>query len=241
MESHQRASGGYLAMGDWGVGDAGSVPDMVALLTPFSLTGAFDDFNPVGAPTGGWKGNANVLGQWAHRPIGYTNWIGSSAPDGRAAATTRASTPNSIVEEDTQAVYAQVALKFDMGGMPANLVIGARYEETDVNSLNSQLVPTDSASGRTTTTSRSSVRPSAAKRWSTATASYHNLLPNLDFDIGLTDSLKGRFSYSKTIARAGYGSLRRVQTPNGYPAARHSTGFTPAATRTIRPAAARVG
>ena len=84
MESHQRASGGYLAMGDWGVGDAGNVPDMVALLTPFSLTGAFDDFNPVGAPTGGWKGNANVLGQWA-LDHGYTNWAEASAPDGRAA------------------------------------------------------------------------------------------------------------------------------------------------------------
>ena len=45
------------------------------------------------------------------------------------------------------------------------------------------------------------------KPWSRATAAINNLLPNLDFDIGLTDSLKARFSYSKTIARAGYFNL----------------------------------
>ena len=65
MSAHQLNSNSNLTMGDWGVGDTGQVPDMVALLTPFSLTGAFDDFTPVGAPTGGWKGNANDLGLWA--------------------------------------------------------------------------------------------------------------------------------------------------------------------------------
>ena len=50
------------------------------------------------------------------------------------------------------------------------------------------------------------------------TADYNHLLPSLDFDIGLTDALKGRFSYSKTIARAGYGQLfagSNPGTPNG--------------------------
>ena len=107
MESHQRASGGYMALGDWGVGDAGSVPDMVALLTPFSLTGAFDDFNPVGAPTGGWKGNANMLGAWAI-DHDYGNWSESSMTDGVLAFNPGYNT-DSTIQEDTQAVYAQYA------------------------------------------------------------------------------------------------------------------------------------
>jgi TonB-dependent receptor len=37
--------------------------------------------------------------------------------------------------------------------------------------------------------------------------SYSNLLPNIDFSIDLTDSLQGRASYSKTIARAPYDNL----------------------------------
>src|SRR5690606_29855259 len=45
-------------------------------------------------------------------------------------------------------------------------------------------------------------------------AEYNNLLPSLDFDIGLTDTLKGRFSYSKTTARAGYGQLAAGVAPN---------------------------
>ena len=56
--------------------------------------------------------------------------------------------------------------------------------------------------------------------------SYNNLLPNLDFDIGLSDSLKGRFSYSKTIARAGYGTLAAGQNA-GTPGGSTINGFLP--------------
>ena len=223
MESSQRASGGYLAMGDWGVGDSGNVPDMVALLTPFSLTGAFDDFNPVGAPTGGVKGNANVLGQWA-LDHGYTNWSEASAPDGVLGYNPGFNT-NSSVQEDTDAVYAQVALKLDLGDRPANLVIGARYEETTVTSLNNMLVPT-SVSWQDDNDFRVERPNVGSETLVDGTGSYHNLLPNLDFDIAITDNLKGRFSYSKTIARAGYGQLAAGSNPGG-PGGSTLNGFTP--------------
>jgi TonB-dependent receptor len=227
MESRQRASGGYLAMGDWGVGDTGNVPDMFALLTPFSLTGAFDDFNPVGAPTGGWKGNADVLGQWA-LDHGYTNWSESSAPDGVLAYNPGFGT-NSLVQEDTQAAYAQVALKFDIGSMASNLVIGARYEETTVTSINSILVPT-AVSWQDDNDFRVERPGVGSETLVRGDGSYHNLLPNLDFDISLTDSMKARFSYSKTIARAGYGSLAAGASPNG-PGGSTLNGFTPSGTQ----------
>jgi TonB-dependent receptor len=212
MESHQRASGGYLAMGDWGVGDTGQVPDMVALLTPFSLTGAFDDFNPTGAPTGGFKGNADVLGAWA-MANGYTNWSEESSTDGQLRYNPGFNT-NSIIGEDTQAVYAQLALKFDLGSMASNLVIGARYEETEVQSLNNLLVP--SAVSWQDDNDFRVERPGVGNETLVrGDGSYHNLLPNLDFDIALTDQIKGRFSYSKTIARAGYGNLAAGATPGG--------------------------
>jgi TonB-dependent receptor len=194
---------------------------MVALLTPFSLTGAFNDFNPVGAPTGGWRGNANVLGQWA-LDHGYTNWTEASAPDGQLKYNPGFNT-DSTIDEDTQAVYAQLALKFDIGSMPSNLVMGVRYEDTKVHSVNSQLVPTgllwqDDNDFQV-------VRPTVATLVDGGGA-YNNLLPNLDFDIGLTDSLKARFSYSKTIARAGYGSLAAGQNA-GTPGGSTINGFLP--------------
>jgi TonB-dependent receptor len=210
MDSRQRASGSNLTMGDWGVGDSGTVPDMVALLTPFSLTGAFEDFSPVGAPTGGWKGNANVLGQWA-LDHGYRNWTEASAPDGELRYNPGYNT-NSTVSEDTQSVYAQVAFKMELGARPANLVIGARYEETKVRAANSILVPT--ALLWQDDNDFQVVRPNVGNETLvTGEGSYNNLLPNLDFDIGLTESLKARFSYSKTIARAGYFNLSAGQIP----------------------------
>jgi TonB-dependent receptor len=210
MSAHQLNSNSNLTMGDWGVGDTGLVPDMVALLTPFSLTGAFDDFTPVGAPTGGWKGNANVLGQWA-LDHGYTNWTEGTAPDGQLRFNPGFNT-DSTIEEDTQAVYAQVALKFDLGAMPSNLVVGGRYEQTDVNSVNLQLIPT---SLLWQDDNDFQVNRSPTATLVDGSGSYKNFLPNLDFDIGLSEALKARFSYSKTIARAGYGSLAAGQTANG--------------------------
>jgi TonB-dependent receptor len=214
MDSRQRFSNGYMALGDWGVGDAGAVPDLVALLTPFSLTGAFDDFNPVGAPTGGWKGNATTLAQWGVAKHG--NWSESSIPDGQLTYNPGFNT-DSTVSEDTRALYAQLAFKFELGSMPSNLMVGARYEETDVHSANNLLVPT--ALLWQDDNDFQVVRPDVGNETLvTGDGAYHNLLPNLDFDIMLTDSLKGRFSYSKTIARADYINLAAGQvvlTPGG--------------------------
>jgi TonB-dependent receptor len=127
------------------------------------------------------------------------------------------------VSEDTQAVYAQLALKFDVGTMASNLVVGARYEQTDVASLNSQLVPT--ALLWQDDNDFQVVRPTTFTLVS-GTGSYKNLLPNLDFDIALSDQLKARFSYSQTIARAGYGTLAAGQGA-GTPGGSSINGFLP--------------
>ena len=62
----------------------------------------------------------------------------------------------------------------------------------------------------------------------TQEADYDHVLPSLDFDIGLTDTLKGRFSYSKTIARAQYDQLRAAINING-PTGPTITGGVPSA------------
>ncbi|HEY5809759.1 MAG TPA: TonB-dependent receptor, partial [Povalibacter sp.] len=212
MDMTARASAGYLAMGDWGVGDVGQIPDMVDLLTPFSLTGAFDDFQPSGAPTGGWKGNANELGQWA-LDHGYTNWSEEAAVDGQLRYNPGFAN-NDVVEEKTTAFYLQVAFHSDVGTMPANLVVGARYESTDVNAT-SYILPTKYLTWQDDNdfqqTQSGAIADTVTRN---ETATYNNLLPSLDFDIGVTDSIKGRFSYSKTIARANYNNLTAIIDPN---------------------------
>ena len=236
MDSQQRTSGGTIHMGDWGVADAGSVPTLVDLLTPFSVSGSFDDFNPVGAPTGGWKGNADTLGLWSiargntdpTNAAGlwhYANWDEAAAPDGELRYNPGFGT-NSKVEEDTKSIYLQFAMKAELGDMPANVVLGARYETTDVTSTAIILVPT--AVRWEDDNDFSVVRPTTTTPFS-QDASYSNLLPSLDFDLAITDSLKARFSYSETIARAGYGQLSAAQSPNG-PGGSSLNGFTPTGT-----------
>lgn len=210
MEMTQRASGSNLTMGDWGVGDVGQVADMVGMLRPFSLTGAFDDFNPGSAPFGGWKGNANQLGQWA-MDHGYTNWTEASAPDGQLRYNPGYNVNNNV-QEDTNAIYIQFAMSGELGSMPANVLLGARYEETKVHSKSLILVPT--ALLWQDDNDFQVVRPTEMTPFAEK-AEYNNLLPSLDFDLGLTDSLKARFSYSKTIARAGYGQLATGASPDG--------------------------
>jgi TonB-dependent receptor len=219
IEMNQKTSGGYLNMGDWGVTDAGQVPGMVALTTPYNLSGLFEDYNPVasGAPTQAFRGNANTLALWAinegQHPNGrrYTNWQEATSQDGALRANPGWAN-NNTVNEETRAVYFQVGVQGELGAFPTNLLIGARYEETDVESTAVILIPThlNWASNNDFQVIRSTEQQPFSEE-----ADYSNLLPSLDFDVSLTDTVKGRFSYSKTIARANYGSLFAGATPNG--------------------------
>src|SRR5690606_34395733 len=146
-------------------------------------------------------------------------------PDGQLRYDPGFSNDN-IVEEDVKSVYIQFALQGDLGGMPTNLLLGARYEETDVTSTAQILLPTDSVwySNNDWRVNRSTEQSPFSEK-----ADYSNLLPSLDFDIGLTDTLKGRFSYSKTIARANYGNLYTGATV-GTPGGSTLNGFKPTGT-----------
>jgi TonB-dependent receptor len=219
MEMNQKTSGGYLEMGTWSVTDASQVPGMVAMLTPYNLSGLFEDFDSTGSPTTAFRGDASELGLWAMNegqvaggrnpdgtirpPRTYNNWADASMTDGVLSYDPGWDNDNTV-EEDTQAVYIQFGVQGELGTMPTNLLIGARYEQTDVESTAQILIPSNFVwlSNNDFRLDRTAeVQPF------TEEADYSNLLPSLDFDIGLTDTLKGRFSYSKTIARAQYGNL----------------------------------
>ena len=62
--------------------------------------------------------------------------------------------------------------------MPSNLVVGARYEQTDVHSANSQLVPT---SLLWQDDNDFQVNRPTVPTIVTGDGSYNNILPNLDF------------------------------------------------------------
>jgi TonB-dependent receptor len=212
-ETRQWSSTNQMNLGNWGAGDAGLArgQSMAQLLTPFSLVGLLDDFNPGTAPANAWRGNATELAQWA-LANGYTNWnAGSGAPNG-----TLMYNPiwgnNNIINEKVDAAYVQFVHKGEMFSRAFNLSLGVRYEDTDVTSSSDIAIP---QAVIWEANNDFSIPRTATIETVTETAGYDNVLPNLDFDINLTDSFKARASWGVTMARAPIGNLTAGPTPGG--------------------------
>ena len=196
METTQQNSDRFMTFGNWGVSDPGSIP--ADLLEEFSLASQFDDYDTSGMQQFGIRATDPVaLLQWAVDTYG-------TPENGYAVAYNPDFSTNNLIEEDTNAAYFQVSVSGELGGMATHLRAGLRYEQTDVTSTSEMLVPLHllwEDNNDFQTIRSSEVTPV------TQEADYDHVLPSFDFDIDLRDDLKGRFSYSKTIARAGYGSL----------------------------------
>jgi len=191
MEMNQQFSNKYMALGDWGVTKPMDIP--AGLVSDYNIMAEFDDFDTSGSDQVGWVSDTEALASWAASEYGYDL---NYNPD---------FSQNHKVEEDTTAVYIQMALNAEIGGMPANFLAGVRYETTDVKSTsftlaNLEVVWTDNNDYFYPFSSEVEAKVEDHK--------YDHLLPSLDFDIGLTDKLKARASFSQTIARAGYDNLR---------------------------------
>ncbi|MGB0343034.1 MAG: TonB-dependent receptor [Parvibaculales bacterium] len=109
-------------------------------------------------------------------------------------------------EEETTSFYVQANKDFDLMDKPASVVVGLRYEETDVTS--SSLVPIYGQPTWVDGADDINAPPSGNNVASSGQGSYDVLLPSIDFDIDYSDELKLRAAVSKTITRQGYGNLR---------------------------------
>lgn len=180
-------------LGNWGVTDAGDYPDLMDHLKAVNTIGLFDGYNTAGIANTTWIGNADDLAQWA----------ASKYPNASYTVSPTLQNDNTVIE-NTRAVYAQLVLNGQLGDMSTTTRFGVRYEQTDVRSSSLITVP----SGIVWQSNNDFQNPvGTVKQPVSTTGSYSNLLPNIDFSINFTDSLVGRASYSKTIARAPYGNL----------------------------------
>ena len=136
-------------------------------------------------------------------------WAAQAYP-GTSAVANSALDADNEVEEDTQAAYLQVELEGEMGGMTTNTRIGVRYERSDVTATSSVALPTGLL---WQANNDFQLVRSAEQVPFSETSSYSYILPNLDFNIDFTDSLKGRASFGTTIARAPYNNLIAGPTP----------------------------
>jgi len=112
---------------------------------------------------------------------------------------------NRTIEEESTSFYAQFHSNFDIAGLESNLLVGLRYEETDVSSrslVNEPLYLWWESDNDW------SVELADEKTEQSASGSYDYLLPNIDFDISVLEDVKLRFSFSETIGRPSYADLR---------------------------------
>lgn len=194
LEMSAQASDRYMAFGDWGIANVGDIPSD---LFEFYNLSDFDDYNASQAFQAGFKGNAEDIAQsLIDNPL--------YAGRGNVLAYNPNMSLNDNIKEEITALYVQAKMEGSLGGLDTTTLVGLRYETTDVTSVSDMLVPTYlqwQDNNDFQVMRASAITPFSAK------ASYDNLLPSIDFDVKFSDSVVGRASYSKTIARAGFGSL----------------------------------
>jgi TonB-dependent receptor len=187
----RRYNSGNVSLGNW---DGNYPGEFGSLVRPFDLQGEFDDWTPR-AGGHGFIANAAELYEAAMSIPRYASIL---------PATMNQSAHNIVVEE-MQAAYFQFGLEGNLGNMPFSILTGLRYETTDVES--SSLSSAYFYRWESDNDISINVDTSKPQTLASAEASYDNLLPSFDLTLNVTDDLVGRFSFSKTIARAGLGSL----------------------------------
>ena len=200
--------GHLMTLGDWGSTDRGQIADIASVLRQTSITGMFKDFNPGLAQSNVWTGDASELALWAENACANGTapaaWVSANRCDGISSKVRTEWDNDNQIEEKTRSVYVQWEQDGMLGDFPTYLVAGLRYERTDLVSTSVIQVPSQilwlsnndfrNETGGTT-------QPFSEKN------SYSYVLPNLDFSIDFTADIKGRASFSKSIARPSYGNL----------------------------------
>ncbi len=105
------------------------------------------------------------------------------------------------ITEDTVSPYLSMSTTAMIEGMPLKINVGARYEDTYVNSAGLASLPTGQLYILPTDHTAYGFNSTTASPISTK-SQYRYLLPNIDLSFGLTDTVKLRFDGSRTLTRA---------------------------------------
>jgi TonB-dependent receptor len=188
-------------LGDWGIGDSG-LPSQIAgdLIDTYCLVCKFDTYDTGKSPSmlNAFRGNAVDLLN-VFQPY-YAS---------RGNAVTGSGNVNDTVGEKTWAVFGQLTWDGEIAGHRASAVIGTRYEQTRVRALALQAVPT---AIRWAADNDFFVNVPAETSEVRGRGKYTNLLPSVDFNIDVTDKIKARASFSRTLARPDFGNLFATTT-----------------------------
>jgi TonB-dependent receptor len=116
--------------------------------------------------------------------------------------------------EESQAAYVRYSLNTEVSGMPTNLYMGLRYEQTDITS---QAVTSEYDGTRWSQAGNELYITPKVDDGSAPTPFYGDyslLLPSLDFDIEVVEDVIIRASFSESITRPSYSDIKGGLTAN---------------------------
>ena len=212
LENKFRQESGFIQTDSWGgLGTPDDIPDdffeWVTLPDKFSGVSGADDPDML---QGLYRFDFEQMVDLLESQFGICSspWVGSTSDN---PGTCLANRPNSQdLQEKTFSAYMQFNTSFNLfGTMPANLTAGARYERTEVKAPAVIQVPSGTSwpggneffltfDGTTEVTEFD--------------GDYSKFLPSVDFDVDVTDEIKFRAAYSKTMARQRYNELQPART-----------------------------
>jgi TonB-dependent receptor len=177
-------------LGSWGISNPGDIAEFApGLVDTYCLSCLFDDVN-VGQADVAFRADAAKL-----FPI-----LQAAYPDNAVNVSETVDT----VQEEITSLFAAFQMESEFLDRPARINLGIRYEETEVTSITEQSVPSDIL---WTADNDFLVVQSGDKQDVSGSGSYDHLLPNVDFQVDVTDNIVARASYSKTIGRVAYSNL----------------------------------
>ncbi|KCZ62583.1 hypothetical protein L53_10830 [Hyphomonas sp. L-53-1-40] len=177
-------------LGSWGISNPGDVEQFApGAMQQYCLSCLFDDV-AVGQADVAFRTDAAQL-----FPILEAAYAGNAV---------NVSETDDTVQEEILSFYAQFNIERDFMGLPTRTNIGVRYEDTNVNSTTVQSIP----SGLLWQSDNDFlIVQSGAQQDLSGKGAYEEVLPNVDFQVDLTENVVARASFSKTIGRAAYSNL----------------------------------
>lgn len=202
-----RAAGAVVQRDAWGgVTQPGAIAD---LMRPANIGNSFDQISGAKDPrrqSAFYTYNMAALISRtedliaAGRATLFVPGNGDLGPCGTALCPTNNLQYDRLTTEETQSAYVQLNTSTEWAGTPVNMRFGLRYEQTDV--LSKALSP--NYVGLVWVAGNELQLQFDGTTYTEGKGDYDYLLPNFDFSMDITDSLKYRTSLSRTLARPSY-------------------------------------
>ena len=202
--------------GDWtgnsfvssGVAQDGDIDDVFDD-SNYTLKNLQSDFNEVNGNANAWYYDVDFNGHTRdlrafYDSTGTQDALWGSCKAGKLCAPSDYTTDRQMHEEQT-AAYVQTHFHFEPYDMPVNLTLGLRYDDTDVDAKS--LAP-NYTSLLWLTPNELQLQAEGEGTDLQGEGSYDYWLPNVDFNIEVTEGVILRASYSETITRANYEELQ---------------------------------